>query len=311
MEKILTKYFWVFNGIVLALIAFFLAQGTGEIVASELSDVLPADGAQTTPMRQSRTSFKPAFWTPPDGTPILKRNIFDSVQGPLDGSAETAIEDAPVSPTGDLPLVPCSPGKVQLMATVASKEDIMWSFASITEGGTMRLCRMGDEVDGRIVSGITWRYLFLRGTTDECYVDIFGEEGVSVPAQRVAGAPGEGGNEELSNSIQKVSDTEHVVDRGLVDKLLADPTQFIRSVRVRPVKQNGETVGFKLRRFQPDSPLAMLGAQKGDIIHAVNGMQLTSVDKALAAYQGLRSAGDLTFSITRNGQPMELSVRIR
>jgi len=101
------------------------------------------------------------------------------------------------------------------------------------------------------------------------------------------------------------------VDRRVVDQALANPTQFARSVRVRPYKKDGEVTGFRLRRIKKGSPLELLGAQKGDIIHSVNGIDLTSVDKALAAYQNLRSDSKLTFQITRKGRPQDLTINIR
>jgi general secretion pathway protein C len=102
-----------------------------------------------------------------------------------------------------------------------------------------------------------------------------------------------------------------VVERSLINELLANPTNFVKTVRVRPQREGGKVVGYKLRRFQANSPLAALGAQKGDVIQAVNGVDLTSMDKALGAFQSLRSANDLNFSITRAGKPMDLKVSIR
>lgn len=320
MEKILSKYFWVINVVTLMAIAFFLADGVGELAAAKISSVLPQTDDRTTKAPARPTTRH--IWTAPDGSAIVDRNIFDStietLDSPLDMDGDT--EDT-AEEKGDIPLVPCTGDKVKLLATVASRRDEDWSFASISEGQETKLCRVGDEVDGRKVSGITWRYIFLRGASDECFIDIFGDHKnmqltVKKPASEVAsstrqGAMSPGGDEELKNGIQTISETEKVVERAIVDKLLADPTQFIRSVRVRPHRENGKVVGFALRRFRPNSPLALLGAQRGDIIHSVNGAQLTSIDQALGAYQKLRTSDDLTFSITRNGKPMDISVRIR
>ncbi len=315
MEKLLTKYFWVFNLVTLAAVAFFLADGSSEIMASKLGEMLPeSEGSARASTQPRRPTSK--RWSAPSGDVILTRNIFDSTFDPL-AVEEEVPEPEEVPDTvgeGGLPLVPCTDGKVKLLATVASRYDQDWSFASISEGKETRLCRVGDDINSRTVSGITWRYLFLRGTSDECYVDLFGD-GKAVkknPRKSNARAKKESGKkDDIKDGIQDISETEKVVDRSVVDKVLSDPTQFIRSVRVRPHKKNGKVVGFKLRRFRSDSPLALLGAKKGDIIHAVNGKALTSVDQALGAYQNLRSENSLTFSITRNGKPMDINVGIR
>jgi general secretion pathway protein C len=315
MEKLLSKYFWVFNLVTLALVAYLTASGTGELVAAKIGVMMPSAPPPTVQntMRHSRRSH---IDSRPDGTDILRRNIFDSEVGPIDPNAALAAAEgaAPVV-AGVLPIVPCSGGRVKVLATVADKEFQEWSFAAVSEDGTNKLCRVGDSVSGRTVSGITWRYVFLKGSSDECYADLYDDgtgQGPSITrsAPESTDEPGTG-EPAAGEGIQVVSETERVVDRALVDKMLADPSQFIRTVRVRPQRENGKVVGFKLRRFQKDSPLALLGAQRGDVIQSVNGSELTSVDQALSVYQNLRSASDLNFSILRNGQPMELTIRIR
>jgi general secretion pathway protein C len=317
MEKLLTKYFWIFNIVALTLVAFFLAQGSGEIASSSIEKLLPKPEERQkkkTP-RKNRRSRRTAT-IPPKGDTILSRNIFDSETGPIPRYPElekTDMDDSETLVTPDgLPIVPCSDNSIKLVSTVASRENLAWSFATVLASGKTRMYRMGDELINRKVSGITWRYMFLRGTTDECYMDMFADPNQKTPTPRRPTSPmmppPPGGGD---NRIQKISDTESVIERSMVNELLSNPTQFIRSVRVRPHREGGKVVGYKLRRFRSNSPLAKLGAQKGDIIHAVNGVELNSVDKALGAYQSMRSANDLTFSITRGGKPMDLKVSIR
>ncbi len=315
MEQALTKYFWIINLITLIAIAYLVAGGAGELVATKVSAAFPSSQGKRKAAKAPRPFRSKITSATRDGSDILKRNIFDSIVGPIDPNAvdgEIIPEDLPPSLDG-LPIVPCPKSQVTLTATVAAPEAPEWSFASISEGGQGRLCRIGDQVDGRTVSRIFWRYLFLRGTTDECYMTLF-DDGKALPTMRPpmqARRAGPGTDDEIKNGIQSISETEKVVDRSLIDKLVANPSRFIRSVRVRPFRQDGKVVGFKLRRFKGDSPLALLGAKKGDIIHSVNGVELTSVDKALGAYQNLRSSNALTFSITRNGKPLDLNINIR
>jgi type II secretion system protein C len=311
MEQIITKYFWAFNLLTLALVAYLVADGSSEIVALKISGSLPHTAIAEPPT--STQSAKSDIWTPPDGEPILRRNIFDSTVGPLDRIIPDP-DEAPKSPemnTGELPLVACSGSSVTLLATVASRYHPEWSFASISEGKKNKLCRVGDSVNSRVVSGITWRYLFLRGSTDECYIDMFDDGSAAKVAKKPTKKSKPGANADIEDGIKKISDTERQVDRAVVDKLLSDPTQFLKSVRVRPYRKDGKIAGYKLRRFTPGSPLALLGAKKGDIIHSVNGTKLTSVDQALNAYQSLRSNSELTFSITRKGKPMDLKISVR
>ncbi|MCP4604612.1 MAG: hypothetical protein GY847_29505 [Proteobacteria bacterium] len=317
MEKLLTKYFWVLNMATLVAVAFLLADGVSEITAAKIATMLPKTHQGAEPRRPSSPGSS-LVWKAPNGSIITERNFFDSTYNPVDETeVDTDLDEEPIENDGILPLVPCTDGNIKVLATVASKRTPDWSFASISKDNTTQLYRVGDELDDRIVSGITWRYLFLRGSSDECYVDLFDEPKSNKPKSRKSRsrsrrekARNNPENDDIKKNITDVSDTEKIVDRALIDRLLSDPTKFIRSVRVRPHKQNGKVVGFKLRRFRSDSPLSLLGAKKGDIIHAVNGQDLTSVDKALSAYQSLRSANDLSFSLTRGGKPVEIKVKI-
>lgn len=318
MEKFLTKYFWIFNIAAVTAVAYLSASGFGKIAVGKIEELLPKvdAGEKKTKIRPKKTHRTNS--PPPNGDAILARNIFDSATGPISRYPQEEIldensEEPPVSIDG-LPIVPCTMSNLKIVSTVASKDDAFWSFAMVDSGGgNIKMYRMGDELNGRTVSGVTWRYLFLRGNTDECYMDMFPDPNAKPPARGKKGptAPPPKPPKGADNRIQKLSDTEAVVERSLINELLANPTSFVKTVRVRPHREGGKVVGYKLRRFKPNSPLAALGAQKGDIIRSVNGVDLTSMDKALGAYQSMRSANDLTFSITRKGKPMDLKVSIR
>jgi len=314
MEQALTKYFWVFNLATLAAVAFLLASGTGEMVAASVNEMLPQPEPTKVqsgrPGRSSRTAL--SSYARRDGSDILRRNIFDSVIGPILRTPEEELEEFKNdhAEAGELPIVECPGGGVAVLSTVASPGNQEWSFATLSSGGQTDLYRIGDEIDGRTIYEISWRYVFLQGSSDICYVDMFGgPEGKPKPKRAVAAR--EAGDDDIKNGIQVDGPNERTVDRSVVDKALANPAQFARSVRVRPYKKNGEVTGFRLRRIKEGSPLELLGAQKGDIIHSVNGVQLTSVDQALAAYQNLRNDNKLTFSITRKGKPTDLVINIK
>ena len=106
MEKTLTKYFWVINLVILALLAFFLSGGIGELVASNLSKVLPQT-ASTSPATARIARAKSLPFVEPDGTAILERNIFDSVTGPIFREGSEPPEDIVVDHVGG-PIGPCT-----------------------------------------------------------------------------------------------------------------------------------------------------------------------------------------------------------
>ncbi len=111
--------------------------------------------------------------------------------------------------------------------------------------------------------------------------------------------------------IAKVDDTDFTVQRAAVDKILADPTTVAKGARVVPSIKNGVPNGFKLYAIRPGSVYAALGFLNGDTITAVNGHDMSSLDKALEVYQQLRNASSLDVSITRRGQDLVLHYSIK
>ncbi len=110
--------------------------------------------------------------------------------------------------------------------------------------------------------------------------------------------------------ITRVDATHFTLARDLIDRALAGPAQLIGAARIMPSIADGQPVGFKLYAMRPGSPLAALGLANGDTLRAINGIALTSPDRALEAYTRLRAADRLTLELTRRGQPLTLTYQI-
>ena len=54
-----------------------------------------------------------------------------------------------------------------------------------------------------------------------------------------------------------------------------------------------------------------LGIRNGDIVHAVNGQALTSMQGAMSAYTSLQSESSFSFEVTRRGQKMKLDYSVQ
>lgn len=114
----------------------------------------------------------------------------------------------------------------------------------------------------------------------------------------------------LADTIEQVDDTHFKVPRATLDAVLANPMSIARGARVVPSMRNGQADGFKLYAIRPSSIYAKLGFMNGDTIHAVNGFELTTPDKALEVYTKLKDATDVTFDLSRRGRPLTLTFQI-
>jgi general secretion pathway protein C len=116
---------------------------------------------------------------------------------------------------------------------------------------------------------------------------------------------------EIKNGIQKLSDNEFKVDRGVVDKILENQAELMRQARIVPEQENGKVVGIRLFGVRPDTLLGTLGMENGDRLEKINGFDMTSPESALEAYARLRTADHLTVSLNRRGQPTNVDYDIK
>jgi general secretion pathway protein C len=317
-----------FAGVILALIAgaaYFQAAGITQLVGAALA---PDDKGLVGPPGERAVLPPPASSLPDDHATsarwIMERNPFDSVTPrPLDappvvdGGAEQAVidlehyENAPI----------CD--GVKALIIVASG-DPGWSMAALSAQGTSqtKLVRVGDEIGGgRIVQIIEWNRVVLSLGSAICQMQMFkpskpaGVASAPAPpppppvAAAVAGATPVPAD--IASKIQKVSANEFNVDRQVVDKILENQAELMKSARIVPEQENGKVVGIRLFGIRPDTLLGTLGLENGDRLQSINGFDMASPEKALEAYARLRTADHLTVQVNRRGQNQNIDFNIK
>jgi general secretion pathway protein C len=308
--------------ITLGCCAFFLAQGSTQLIAAAW---MPARAASSTNRPAAPGSNAPAKGElPPDKTLILARNMFDPSTGPLWPPKSTAEEVAdadgpegtggPGLPEGQMP-PPCD-GPVRLVAAIYSERMPEWSFASLSNGAASPLLyRIGNQIEGKEIDSVYPEAVFLKQTSGAlCSLTMF--KPPTPPAPPAAAKPAEpaaakeAGNDELDRGIRQVSETKYQVQRSLVDKLLSNQAELMRSARVVPHEENGRVVGVKLYGIRRSSLLGKLGIQNGDMLRTINGFDMSAPDSALEAYAKLRSASNLSVAVVRRGAAVTMEYNI-
>ena len=115
---------------------------------------------------------------------------------------------------------------------------------------------------------------------------------------------------EIASKIHKVSETEFNVDRSVVDGILENQAQLMRSARIVPEQKDGKTVGIRLFGIRPDTLLGSLGLQNGDRLESINGFDVANPEKALEAFAHLRTAPALQVHLNRRGKDTNLQINI-
>lgn len=321
------------TAIVLATLAgtsFFFAAGSSQLVASAFLDV-PVDSDAGVPIAAGAVA--PRRRDGRAGEPILERNIFDSTTGsipwddPPPPVVETPVDETPQTDPADLNADhPACEGSIRLVGAYVRRGEPDQSFAAVINAtGTSLLYREGMQIDDRLVMMIERHRVVLRTAGSAlCDLHMFGAPNgtpvASAPmpapvvvAEAPAAGPETGGVEaaDLDANIHQVSDTSYTVNRGLVDRLLANQAALMSAARVIPHEEDGRTVGMKIYGIRRSSLLGRLGVQNGDMLRTINGFDLTDPNAILQAYTQLRAADHLTLQIVRRGNPVSMDYQIQ
>lgn len=330
LDALAKRYFPAIVLALIALSAYLQAAGIMQLVTSALlgDGAPPRDGPAATAVAVSVASRPPRT-----ADPILSRNPFDSAAGPL-SRTPPAPEQTETAPTGapDLSSPLTAPDCGGVTARVITEStDPTWSIAALQGPGdsTPRLRRVGDAVGDKQVAYIGFNpsratpAVWLVGGGALCQVALFSLAPAAAPqaaapaaAPAPAAEPKKGGAAgavppEIANRIKKVSDTEFQVDRAVVDNILENQAQLMRTARIVPEQKDGKIVGIRLFGIRPDTLLGKLGLQNGDRLETINGFEMASPEKALEAYARLRTADSLNVKVTRRGQPVSIDFKIQ
>ena len=311
--------------VTLGLCAFFLAQGITNLVALKLLPYKAQDASAGEVVNLTELKGE----TPPDAMAILRRNIFD----PLTGSLPKPKEELPPDDDLEGPDLPpdeeydenhlpqACEGSTRLVASMYSQKAPEWSFASLSLGtGSPLLYRIGGTVDSKTVFMVFPEAVLLKASNGQvCSLTMFKSPNAPPPkpatpppavAEAAAPAPAGANTDELDRGIKQVSETKYTVNRSLVDKLLQNQGELMRSARVVPHEENGRVVGVKLYGIRKSSLFGKLGLQNGDMLRTINGFDMGSPDTALEAYAKLRSASNLSVALVRRGNAVTMDYNI-
>jgi general secretion pathway protein C len=100
------------------------------------------------------------------------------------------------------------------------------------------------------------------------------------------------------------------VSRAEVLSRLSDLPQLSSEVRVVPAFKDGRPIGFRLFAAKPEWAPGQLGVQSGDVLRAVNGQPLDSMQRVLALSALLERGGDVELELERGGQVIHQRYRL-
>jgi general secretion pathway protein C len=329
LDALLKRYFLGVVLLLVAIAAYFQASGATQLIGSAIGAAAPS--AAPVVAGQPFNSGLPTR-EPKSAQPIIDRNPFDSVTGPLNPPPETETMLTPKEPDLSDPLGSPICDGVQVFI-VTESTDPTWSVAALQGPGEPhpRMRRVGDDVAGKKVAFIGYNpreqtpAVWMENGPAVCQAMLFrtqppvGAAPAAAPAPVASAAPeapppSKGAPSlpaDIAAKIQKISDTEYNIDRSVVDKILENQAELMKSARIVPEQKDGKVVGVRLFGIRPDTLLGTLGLQNGDRLETLNGFNMASPEKALEAYARLRTASQLNVKVNRRGSPVSVDYHIK
>lgn len=313
MEPLLRKYLWALDLAVIGLCAVFLARAAASAVESNYLTAIP------TPKPSARAA-RPVVQTTygKQTEEILKRNVFCSTCPPLWGVAEPS-SSAPVS---DVPQKTSLPLALMAIMYAPPPFGLTWSVAVVrdTEDKSMGAFPVGGKIRGATITEILETRIYFDNNAKPEYLDLLETPAqasntyTSQPVVAATPTPAPGGDAlsaELDRGIKKTGEHTYEIQRATLESVLGNMSLLSRSARIVPEIKDGKAAGFRLYSVRPDGPFAKIGMQNGDVISSINGLEITSPEKALEVYSKLKSASHLSLGLERNGQKVTKDYSIR
>jgi general secretion pathway protein C len=342
VERFARKSFGFVVVLLFGLAIYFQAAGAVELVASRVLAATPVAAGGKARRNRHKAPTLAARALTSNGDAILSRNPFDSVTGPVDRapiSVDLPDANRPADVTDPLHAPECEDVAVNI---ITESQDPAWSLAQLKGPGDPDAAtrRVGDDVGKMKVAYIGFNAekaspaVWLLSNEKLCQALLFSEKkekeaaagGEAAPAApppaESAAARRAARNSarstgaaavppEIASKIQKVSETEFNVDRSVVDSILENQAQLMRSARIVPEQKDGKTVGIRLFGIRADTLLGSLGLQNGDRLENINGYDIANPEKALEAFAHLRTASELNVGLNRRGAATTLAIHIK
>lgn len=174
------------------------------------------------------------------------------------------------------------------------------------------------KVDGQIVSGVKLHAIY----ADRVILDRSGHyETLTLESiKKVRAMSGSGITRTQAPAASASSDAQpsrtvsgDVADRiGTIrKKILADPSTASHYIRLRPARQNGNLVGYRIFPGADKSLFDKAGLQSGEIVTAINGKPLNNSAGSLKLLGSLAHASSATLTLQHDGQTRTVRINLK
>jgi general secretion pathway protein C len=287
-EKIYRKSF-LYNSIATVICAYFVA----DFAVMALSPYIPA-AEPPRPRFSARTDRKDI--TRYDQ--IFVRNLFN--EKGLIPDADVGMDNGPPVRTS-LPLT--------LLGVIVTVDPAK-SVASIEDKGSNSVLAVRENEPlgtSAVIQKIeTDRVIFLNNSSQR-------REFVELPKDQILATRRAAPSKPSSAAGIQQSGNHFTIDRKVVDEAVSPEKmpQTLTEARCVPQQVNGRPGGYQCFQIVPGSIYDKLGMKDNDVVTSINGQALDDPSKIFNFLNSLKSAKNISISLTRGGRPVNLEYDVQ
>ncbi|TCO41403.1 type II secretion system protein N [Dokdonella fugitiva] len=220
---------------------------------------------------------------------------------------------APAQRGGDGP----STTSLILRGTLADADPKAGIAVIADAGNGERSWRVGEEVSPgvRLARVYADRVVVTRDGTEETLA--LPRDGDLRPASVPRGAPGTASSHAARANTTTSTNTPAPRARAptslqaQIERLRQNPAELMKRVQVVPVLSDGHLSGVRVSTGTDTVLLSQLGFEQGDVVTAVNGTPVDSIERGQQIMSSLGSASSVRVTVLRAGKPTEITVGLR
>jgi general secretion pathway protein C len=101
-----------------------------------------------------------------------------------------------------------------------------------------------------------------------------------------------------------------IIDKSVIDYYRKNFKEIGRNIGIAESRKGGALDGFKVTFVRRGSDFEKLGLQRNDVIKAVNGEPVNSYKAAMDIYRKVGTMDNMTLTINRGNEEMELEYEV-
>jgi len=296
-------YLVIINLILISTLSWFTAGGIyGNLDLPSPDNSVSASGkkpdSQKSPVKTKKMSVKPES----SYGVIDKRNLFKTEE-----TKTASLKKEPEKTLTDLEKLKKTSLNLQLLGTIIGSSLDPYAIIFDKKVKKQDLYNVGDKIQKAEIKLILNKKVVLNVNGKD---EILTMEVTSTASGKAASGPGidRGSVSRTDTGISKKVNVN--LKRDYIDGIIENPLSVISDARVRPYLKNGQTSGLIISHIKRNSVFSKAGLKNGDIIKAINGEEIESMDNMMGYYENLKNESNINVSITRRGRNMQIDYSI-